>query len=509
MTRTTTICVLALLLALTAESASARQGAGCWRTATARQKAAARLQNPRQVETGDRTHYIGKKKGLVILAEFTDMKFRSGHGREKYNDILNSPGYTTTEGFIGSVADYFRDQSAGQFELTFDVVGPYTTKYPYKHYGENDENDEDVHPEEMIAEMCIAAANEVNYADYDWDGDGEVDEVFVVYAGKGEADSYNTDIIWPHMWTMEEATGQPLQIGDMTINVYACSNELRNSGLISGIGTFCHEFSHCLGFPDFYDINYNGQFGMSDFDLMSGGNHGGNGFCPVGYTAYEKMMCGWQEPTVLGSEDVTVGSMKPISEQGETFIIYNEAWPDEYYMIENRQLTGWDAKYPAKGLMITHIDFDKEVWVNNIPNTIYTQEEAIEDGLTCGNDHQRMTFFHADGNNRSVSTSLYPYLRRDSLTATSKPAATLFHENKEGQLLMPGAILDIHQYSDGTMSFRYEARRTIANGIQTMKSPTLSADAIYSIDGRRIDVTDVQSLQPGIYIVGGKKKVVR
>ena len=508
MTRTILTAALALLFSLTTAMAdSARKGPGCWRSQTTRKKAASRMATQKPTDTEELTCYRGQKKGLVILCEFTDKQFVDGHDRDKYLDILNTAGYTTNEGFRGSVADYFRDQSAGLFEPHFDVVGPYTTANDYKYYGQNDQDDLDLYPHKMIIEMCKAADGDVNFADYDWDGDGFVDEVFVVYAGKGESDTNQKNTIWPHMWTLEEAEGSTLTLDGVEIDVYACANELKSSGRINGIGTFCHEFSHCLGLPDFYDIYYTGGFGMDDFDVMAGGSYGGNGFCPVGYTAYEKLACGWQQPIVLGSEDVTVDSLKPMNEHGETYIIYNDAYPDEYYLIENRQQEGWDADYPDRGLLITHVDYDEEVWFNNIPNSVISDKAAKKDGLTCGNDHQRMTLFHADNDDKYLGTDLYPYYRNDSLSATSKPGGTLYHKNSEGTKLMQGAILDIKQNLDGTVAFHYRApKQPVTDGIGEVTDRSHSNKTIYTLDGR-VAGPDIQSLRHGIYLIDGKKVV--
>lgn len=513
MTRVLLTIVLTLLITLSSTAQTDhRRGPGCWRTVTAQNKAAARLAarqtSPRKA--GATTGYLGKKKGLVILAEFSDKKFKSTNDREKYYNILNTRGYTSDEGFDGSVADYFLAQSGGLFELDFDVVGPYTTKYGYAYYGKNDEDDLDQHPEEMVIEMCRAANADVNFADYDWDGDGEVDEVFVVYAGKGEADSSNKNTIWPHMWSLDEAQ-RWLTLDGVRINIYACANEIDSDGSINGIGTFCHEFSHCLGFADLYDISYSGAYGMGDFDLMAGGCYGGNGFCPVGYSGYEKMWCGWQQPIVLSTEDVTVDSLKPMAQQGDFYIIYNDAHPDEYYIIENRQKKSWDKYIPERGLMITHVDYDEEVWYNNIPNTIVSKEEAEENGYTCDNDHQRLTFFHA--NNSESRPRLYPYKKNDSLTTTSSPVAKLYHNNSLGTKKMQGAVLNIHQNAGGTMGFTYRANSGIT-AIEAIThrqphhpSPITNHPAlIYTLDGR-VAGTTLESLPHGIYIIGGRKVV--
>ena len=433
-------------------------------------KNASRLRRPRKVEMGERTSYFGKKKGLVILAQFTDKKFQTSNNQALYKRIMNEEGFNEGN-FVGSVSDYFKAQSAGQFELEFDVVGPYTMNNSYSYYGKNDNSGNDTNPEAMIIEACNQANVEVNFADYDWDDDGAVDQVFVLYAGTGEADGGSKSTIWPHMYYLS-ATNRQLTLDGVTVDTYACSNEVTTSNSIEGIGCFCHEFSHCMGFPDFYDTAYNGWFGMDAFDLMCSGSYNGNTFIPAGYTAHEKMMCGWQDPIVLNDKDTTVTSLQPMSNNGETFIIYNDGHTNEYFMIEKRQKSGWDAGYPARGLMITHVDFDKNIWEYNCPNTEVTRNsvEYTQYGYPL-NDHQRMTIVHADNDDDSsyyseyfggytkqtTSTDLYPYSKNDSLTPTSKPAPKLYNNNKKGKKTVEWAITNIKQNANGTMEFSYRA----------------------------------------------------
>ena len=430
-----------------------------------------RIRSPKREANGERTTYKGEKKGIVILMQFTDTKFKSANNQAKYNDILNKENYTTGS-FKGSVADYFKAQSGGQFELHFDVLGPYTAKRNASYYGSNDSYGNDKNPDELIVEAVKAADSEVDFNDYDWDGDGEADQVFVVYAGKGEADGGSANTIWPHMYYLSK-TNKSLTLDGVRIDTYACSNEVSPSGSIAGIGCFCHEFSHCLGYPDFYDVMYNGWFGMSEFDLMDMGSYNGNAFRPAGYTAYEKWMAGWLEPTVLADEDVAVENLAATSEDGAAYIMYNDAHNDEFYMIENRQKTNWDTSLPARGLMITHVDFDKEIWEQNTPNSKITQSDVLASGgeLTKTNDHQRCTIFHADSDDDSkywnsyggyytattLTNDLYPYNGKDSLTATANPAATLYNTNSQGTNTMQGALLKIKQNSDKTMNFFYRA----------------------------------------------------
>lgn len=417
----------------------------------------------RRVSIGEQTHYTGKKKGLVILMQFKDTKFKTANNLAKYKKILNEENYSEGN-FKGSVADYFKAQSGGVFELNFDVVGPYTAAQNYSYYGKDDGGEgNDQHADELIVEAVKAAHNDaeadLNFRDYDWDNDGEVDQVFILYAGKGQADGGAANTIWPHMYYLA-ATGQAQTIDDVVVNTYACSNEIMPDGSIEGIGCFCHEFSHCMGFPDFYDTSYSGWFGMGDWDLMCSGSYNGDTFRPAGYTAYEKYMSGWLEPLEL-TEDVKVENLKPTSDGGDAYILYNSGHRDEYYMIENRQLKGWDASLPGSGLMITHVDFDKTIWEENNPNTKVTQQtvnEYAQEGYTIHkNDHQRCTLIRANNksDDYSYTSDVYPYNKLDSVTATSKPAASLYNKNAAGTKYMEKGITKIKKNTDGTMSFVY------------------------------------------------------
>lgn len=402
--------------------------------------------------------FQGTKKGLIILAQFTDSKFQSGHDRALYNKIANAENYTDN-GFKGSVKDYFKAQSTGQFELDFDVVGICQLKNPCSYYGGNDSHGNDLHAGEMVAEACQWAATQgIDFSKYDWDGDGEVDQVFVLYAGKGEADGGAASTVWPHEYALSESDyGKSLSFNGVIVDTYACSAELNDRDQLDGIGTFCHEFSHCMGFPDLYDTGYSGWFGMGYYDLMSAGNYNGDSKCPAGYSAYEKHKCGWltyQDVTHI-EEDLNVTGLKAISEGGGAYVLKNKAHEDEYYIIENRQKTGWDAYLPSEGVMITHVDYDAYIWWNNMPNTkgnYYDENKNV-----YYNDHQRLTIFRAGKSTSGdgVTSDLYPYNTNNSLTAESNPAATLYNKNNDGTKYMHVDITDISVASDRTASLTF------------------------------------------------------
>lgn len=403
--------------------------------------------------------FQGSRRGLIILVQFSDKKFSMTDPKAFYNRFANELNFNEGN-FKGSVRDYFRAQSNGQFDLSFDIAGPVTLQHPYSYYGQNDSKGNDLRAEYMIKEAVQAIADTTDFSPYDWDGDKEVEEVFVLYAGYGEADSDDENSVWPHMHDFKSAGLGVQSYNGYKINVYACSNEISyNDDAVAGIGTVCHEFSHCMGFPDVYDTSYGGNYGMQEYDLMDMGSYNGDSFQPANYTAYERMTCGWTIPVELKA-DTVVNNMASLTDHGQTYIIYNPDYKNEYYMLENRQPTGFDASLPGFGMLISYIDYDETVWEYNVPNT-----------FDYGNDHQRITLFHADNSTASyqyqgytvytdAATDPYPYASNDSLTPTSKPAATLYHARANGSKLMPYAITGITQNDNGTMSFAFASRST-------------------------------------------------
>lgn len=419
-----------------------------------------------QSSSNQNSLFQGTKKGLVILAEFTDKKFASGHDLALYKQIVNGDNYQSGD-FRGSVKDYFKAQSQGQFTLDFDVVGICPLSHNYAYYGKNVKdaygNDTDQHAGEMVAEACEWAYQQgVDFSQYDWDGDGEVDQVFVLYAGKGEADGGSASTVWPHMYYLSESDyGKALNYDGVTVDTYACSAELNGNSNLDGIGTFCHEFSHCMGFPDLYDTSYSGWFGMGAFDLMNSGSYNGDGRCPAGYSAYEKNECGWitlHDMTDIDSEN-KVSGLAPVSEGGDAYVIHNKGHQDEYYVVENRQRTNWDAELPDAGVMITHVDYNQYVWGYNMPNTNGSYYDWDDNDKEYTNDHQRLTIFHADNKSHSNSDDghvgdLYGN-KYTSLTSTSKPATTLYNNNSDGTKYMHIDITDMAIASDGTASMTF------------------------------------------------------
>lgn len=469
---------------------------------------------------GDHITYKGVKKGLVVLVDFKNKKFADGHDLEYYKNVINGKDFTDEEeGYVGSVRDYFLAQSNGQFELDFDVVGPVTMSNNYGYYGYDSSYQKDEKVYEMIKEACDAIQDKVNLKDYDWDGDGEADQVFFLYAGLGQASGGSASTIWPHESELRYWPCGVLSYSTGKINTYACANELQpetqgSSRYISaGIGTICHEFSHCLGFADMYDTTGGGGYGMSVFDVMDQGSYNGNGFVPCNYTAFERIYAGWVEPIELDAP-ATVKDMKSVSDYGRPFIMYNYKNTNEYFLMENRQNTGWDeGLYGSNGLLIVHVNYVPSRWANNSVN-------ASTQKIQC------CTVVNADGsreisNTLSLQGDLYPYEEKgvtmnDEFTDDSEPAAKLYNKNSDNSYALGIPITQIKR-SKGSISFLVcggEPSNVIDNtfngvvdGINGVTVAGKTADnRIYSIDGRYLG-TDASALGKGIYVVGGKKIV--
>ena len=398
---------------------------------------------PRRVGTAGVT--IGERRGLVILMQFADVPFVTENPQQTFSRYFNEEGYSEN-GAIASVRDYFIKQSYGQLTIDFDVVGPFTTNQKMEYYGghytdaQGDHND--AHPVLMVSEAVDAAHDAgVDFRKYDWVNDGEVGQVFVIYAGYNEAQGADANTIWPHEWVLA-AENRTKKYNGVTINTYGCASELRGSGKpdrngnisaeLDGIGTACHEFSHCLGLPDMYDTQGD-NYAMAYWDVMCAGSYNSNSNIPAGYTSYERWFSGWMEPTEINSMTRVTG-MAPLAEKPEAYVLYNEKNRSEYYLLENRQPVDFDQGLYGHGLLILHVDYSQSAWESNSVNTIA--------------GHERMTIIAADNNYVQTLNGMagdpFPGTRGvTELTNYTTPAATLYNNNVDGTKLMSKPIDNI------------------------------------------------------------------
>ena len=305
------------------------------------------------------------KHALVILAEFKDVKFE--YGKDDFINLLTEEGYSVN-GATGSAKEYFDAQFNGLMEFEFHVSDIVTLPKERAYYGGNDDDGDDKNPAEMAADACELADDEIDFSLFDDDGDGKVDNVFVFFAGHDEAEGGAEECIWSHSWVVA-ASGSRLYLDDVEISRYACSSELTltfdSSGkaheYITGIGTFCHEYSHTLGLPDFYDVDYEDSGGVAaglwgSTSLMDGGNYNNLGNTPPNYNAIERMIAGISEPVTLAKSGMY--SLQGIGSSNRFYKI-EDADPDIFYLLECRVEKDWDAHIGGSGMLAYRIDLSR------------------------------------------------------------------------------------------------------------------------------------------------------
>lgn len=331
-------------------------------------------------------------RGVVILANFKDKQMQSSHTQAVFDELCNSTNCTVNtydNVRYGSAAQYFADQSNGAYRPQFDVYGPVTLSRNYAYYGEDgSEEGDDRYATTAVVEACLLANaqySDLDFTNYDSNNDGKVDFVYVIYAGKGQADGGDANTIWPHNWEVESAiyygnctyTKEQAKVDGKYLNNYACSAELSGSNL-SGIGTLCHEFGHVMGLPDFYDTNYGTNYKNdltpNEWDIMDGGSYNGGGHCPPNYDPWEKYFFGWVTPVNPGSEGTNCTlnangtadyNIYQINSSGN---LQTATTGGLNYYVENRQQSGWDKFIPAHGMVIWKCNYSSSDWSSNTPN---------------------------------------------------------------------------------------------------------------------------------------------
>lgn len=427
---------------------------------------------------------------LVVLVEFADKAFSSEDPADRYNRMLNEEGYNEGAG-PGCLAEYFVEQSDGFFHPRFDVYGPVivaTNSNGNGQYGSSAFRN---------ALMQLGEQEGIDFSAYDWNGDGRGEYVVFVHAGYGgnETETQGKGYIWPNT-----ATFSSVSLGGINFSGYSGSAELWSNDTSCGIGTIAHEFSHTLGLPDIYPTSGTEYSVCDEWDLMDGGNYIANGWCPPCYSTHERMLLGWLTPVEL-SESITINNLRPLADGGQAYIVHTET-ANEFFLLENRQWSGWDARTPGHGLLISHVDYNASAWQNNRVNTNRT--------------HHRYELVHADnydynawdsivgkgsthlgGHSLLLSGTAYPLVNDSTenhdFTDYSTPAATTYSGN--GLLSKP--VTGIEEDADGTISFYFMGGDT--NGIDNAERPATDSQPCHDLFGRR-----VTAAYRGIVVRNGK-----
>ena len=486
--------------------------------------------------------HTGSPRAIVLLVQFANRPFKV-QPRKAFNQYLNSMADkhqdfgNAEDRNTGSVKKYFSDMSGGKFKPQFDLYGPITMPKNAAYYGEGSSSMERYR--ELVSEACTMMDDSLDFSMYDADKDGNVDLVYIIYAGYGESVSSIDSTLWPKAFVC----GTEIKKDGKYVRLAGISNELNGrpdgkysstSGLlINGVGLFCHEFSHCMGLPDFYptvspqwttangkqDFDAYDNQGMEDWDVMDNGIYLYNGYSPTAYTAWEREKMGWLTIETLTKEGKV--ELKSIDEGGKAYRIKNDknTSGNEYYIVENIQANGWNKKLPASGMMVSHVEY--------VPRA-FSVFHGGDNSVNNIKKHPRMTIVPADGylpssyrkvpNNSNLTA---PYMKKkqyeEQLAGDLYPGKNNVNHLTDAQNMVnyapwTGGMLNKPIYNialkNGIVTFDFLKDQT-STGIEQPESATENnnEEKIYTIDGRYVG-TNLKALPKGVYIKGKKKVVV-
>lgn len=466
----------------------------------------------REPVKSDKTYFphTGSPKAIVILAAYQDTPFTLPNPRKSFQQFLNGKGQPLDYGHgenknASSVQQYFKDMSFGTFSPQFDIYGPVTLPHELAYYGGTDPNGGGEKFTELITDACKLMDDSLDFSAYDANNDGYVDLVYVVYAGYGQNMGAKNETMWPKAGTIYPS----LTLDGKKVYRSGISNELIGNEKspeqkwISGIGLFCHEFSHCMGLPDFYPTLASARGdnqGMEAWSLMDDGEYTDNGWCPTAYTAWEREAMGWMGIEEL--QDAQQVTLKNIDDGGKAYRIYTdkEKSTKEYYIIQNIQNKRWNSRLGGHGMMVYHVNYDVQAFslggnsVNNVKGK------------------PRMTVIPADGllfssynNNRpkykkQLKGDLFP--GTDNVTELTNNT-TLPNYQPWIDVTLDKPIYNILE-KEGIVYFDFLKKFPVQGIVPTFSQEMTSDKRIFSIDGKYMG-TDKSILPQGIYIIGGKK----
>lgn len=465
--------------------------------------------------------HSGSPKALVILVEFSDTPFQSGEkAKNVFEHFLkgkaedNLPdGYEAYTGSYknennlrnkGSVSDYFYDMSKGTYTPQFDVVGPYKLNHPSLYYGQGDKDN----TQALVSDACNAADGDVDFSEYDADGDGMVDLVYIIYAGYPASMSGNPNDIWPKSGTGDFGTYDGKKVSRFGVHAelnFGLELNQKNGFLLSGIGLFCHEFSHTLGLPDLYptvDASKVDNQNPEMWDLMDGGEYTYNGgYCPTPYSPWEMDAMGWASPVELG-DDAKQVKLNSYYTERTAYKINGEN--DEYLLIQNIQKGGWwngIANVYNTGMLIWRIDYGtKDVNLFDNPNNTKDKPKVM---IVPADGYVISDYNHGDGK-QWTDAEYKVSLKGDPFPGTTNRTELLSVELNNSTLEKP--IYNIKEENE-VITFDY-LDNISAIQLPSVEETDMTTKQIFSLDGRYLG-NDASKLTKGVYIIGKKKVVIK
>ncbi|MDD4636618.1 MAG: M6 family metalloprotease domain-containing protein [Bacteroidales bacterium] len=408
---------------------------------------------------------------LVILVNFSDVTFKTANPQASFSNLLNQEGYTIN-GATGSAYDYFKANSMGKLDITFDVVGPVTLSQPLSYYGKNGfGSNGDFNLDVMVRQACEKANENYNldFSEYDLNNDGIIDNVFLIYAGYDEAQGAPSTAIWSQRRYFITA---PWSLDGVSMMGYACTSELRGTSgsQIAGIGSFCHEFAHVLGIPDFYNT-VSATSVMSNYFLMDNGNYNNNSQTPPYLSAIERYVCGWLDPVVL--DDTPANMTLPSIGTNNAFRI-NTDTEGEFYLLETRSAQGWDTTRAISnlgyGLLIYHVDRSAkmiEKWGLVAGTRAFNSLNGVSSHYCCYIKKAGSVWAFQQLSSNRFSDETIPNALSWSGKSTKVPLSEIALNDKQVSFKVSGGLTDVPEVLSGSVACYLENSNIIIEKIQS------------------------------------------
>lgn len=386
----------------------------------------------------------GDVRALVVLVQYSDVKFTHPDPAKYFGDMLNLTGFNEYNG-TGCATEYFLQQSGGQFRPQFDIYGPVTLPKNRSYYGGNDSYGNDRYPEEMALHAAEILDSTVDFSLYDMNNDGKIDNMFLFYAGQGEASYGSASTVWPHSWDLS-AAGKATRFDGVVLDHYACTNEWEQTRP-DGVGTFIHEFSHVIGLPDLYQTagSGSGSHTPGSWSVLDYGPYNNDGCTPPNYSIYERNAMGWINPQLLDGPATIV--LENIGDSNEGCIIQTEK-ENEFFLLENRQLKDWDKYLPGHGMLIWHIDYVKSKFdANTVNNTSSHSYVDIVEACGSANNNNETTMagysWPGTKNKTSFTSTTTPALKSWAGKAIDLPITEITEKNQKITFNVAGGKIEL------------------------------------------------------------------
>ncbi|MBR3629029.1 MAG: hypothetical protein IKN55_00950 [Oscillospiraceae bacterium] len=301
----------------------------------------------------------GNAKLVVFYVDFPDCRYDYVPSGTELNQITfgaadpSNPCYP-----FESVSAFYGRASKGAMQFDGQVFR-YTTKENQAAYDDN---------KVKIAEECYEAfKDQVDFAQFDGDGDGRIDATLFTVPEKAGTD---------HWWPCSGAFGDPAYRVDGKAVGHIITGNAQigsTSDYMNYISTYCHELGHCTGLPDYYQFvgDSEGMHGTGGAELMD--TDAGSDF-----GAFSKLMEGWYRRNQVQIYDPAKGQQtftlrNAQTDAGNCIIIPNGQLAEdrfsEYFILEyitkdaNNSAAGTKTAFwvnPGEGVRIYHIDATTE-----------------------------------------------------------------------------------------------------------------------------------------------------